>query len=881
MSIQSKNQAGIRRKLTLFICLGTLIIVSVGIGIRYTFGYNLLLTLEAESRLKMAQALSLNIKQVIDANNSLVDDFLTSEPTPKSRAKLSKLFETLVATALGGYGHIVLVDDKGEILFHPQKNLLGSRFVKEEVIDKMIKDKWAAVILPNIYLDEVFITFSVVNHKTLWAHKKMWKVFVVQDFEEVLEPLNGMTRQATILAAVLILFLIPLGFVFSLLFTKPIKRLWRAARQVKEGKEYIPIKLKTGDEIQELAEAFNDMVATIEKNKKEILREKAYIESAIKNILTGIAMIDIQGNLVVINPQTKELLGFSASQDIAADVLIRRMQVIGVDKLIDECKISNQLKGKDIVLPWGENRVLRCEAAPVKESKGELVGVLVTLLDITQDKLIDQMKTDFVSLVSHELRTPLATIKEGVSLVLDKALGETTPAQAKILTVSHTNISRLERIINELLDVSKIEAGKMELHRQAVNLADVINGVVVSFELRMKDKGLSFKINIEPKDIRVYIDSDKITEVFTNLVGNAMKFTEKGCIEISAQNKETTVECFVADSGIGIAKKDLSSVFGKFEQFTRASGPGEKGTGLGLSIAKGIVEMHKGEIKVESELGRGTKFVFTIPHYSAQEVVLDDINKKIASFVKDKRDFTLFINKFVDCADLEAMLGPGRCEEVLQKIAANFEKAVKKAEIAILSQSKEIVVLTDVGKYEAWEVSDKLKRIIKESVFELVEGKGVNFTYGYAIFPADAGNAENLIEAARKNSINEHQKQLEKKIMIVDDEPQIIKSVIRMLETWGYSKVISAGAGQEALELINKDVPDLLILDMKLPDMSGYEIIGRVKEAVRTAKIPILIMSGYEVEADRLKEYIKSKAILVVGKPIQLEQLEKLVSYLL
>ncbi|MDO9543030.1 MAG: PAS domain-containing sensor histidine kinase, partial [Kiritimatiellia bacterium] len=250
----------------------------------------------------------------------------------------------------------------------------------------------------------------------------------------------------------------------------------------------------------------------------------------------------------------------------------------------------------------------------------EKPAYLISIYDVTERKKveeelrkIDQMKTNFISVVSHELRTPLAIIKEGLSLVLDKIPGQINEKQEIILAASKNNIDRLARIINEILNISKIEAGEIGLKTELVNIADKVSEVVASFTARVNDKGLELKTSFSSPAINIHVDPDKIIQIFTNLINNALKFTDKGCIRIRIKELENEVECLVADTGIGIPENDLPKVFSKFQQFDRIDGPGEKGTGLGLSIVKDLVEMHKGKIRVDSQRGSGTKFTFTFP----------------------------------------------------------------------------------------------------------------------------------------------------------------------------------------------------------------------------------------------------------------------------
>ena len=275
--------------------------------------------------------------------------------------------------------------------------------------------------------------------------------------------------------------------------------------------------------------------------------------------------------------------------------------------------------------------ILSVTTSPIFAENGNFFGCVHIARNITQLKKyqnelesknkelekLDKLKSEFVSIVSHELRTPLSITKEGVSLVLDGVAGDINPQQNKILTTSKNNIDRLARIINSLLDISRIESGRMELKNKIVDLRALINSVITLFALKVKEKGLELRTDLpQNKALTLYVDEDKLIQVFTNLIDNSLKFTEKGFICISLVEKEEELEFVVSDTGIGIAAEDLPRVFNKFMQFGRTAGAGEKGTGLGLSIAKGLVELYGGKIRVESEVAKGSKFIFSLPKRS-------------------------------------------------------------------------------------------------------------------------------------------------------------------------------------------------------------------------------------------------------------------------
>jgi len=234
---------------------------------------------------------------------------------------------------------------------------------------------------------------------------------------------------------------------------------------------------------------------------------------------------------------------------------------------------------------------------------------------------LDAMKSEFVSVASHELRTPLAAIKNAVQLVLSGKTGEISETQAKFLSMAERNINRLTNILNDLLSLSRIESGKMEMNFKELDLREVIEFVTHSLKLQANSKSITLHSEIPEEIPKVYGDREKVEQILTNLIGNAIKFTpDGGEILITAKpfqdegkRYRKMVSISVKDNGIGIPKEHLNKIFDKFHQVEGSLHRSTGGTGLGLAITKGLVEAHQGRIWVESELGKGSTFTFTLP----------------------------------------------------------------------------------------------------------------------------------------------------------------------------------------------------------------------------------------------------------------------------
>ncbi|MBU1147687.1 MAG: GAF domain-containing sensor histidine kinase [Candidatus Omnitrophica bacterium] len=250
----------------------------------------------------------------------------------------------------------------------------------------------------------------------------------------------------------------------------------------------------------------------------------------------------------------------------------------------------------------------------LKEMASHVSGAIDKSLKYEEIKRLSALKLDFVATVSHELRSPLTSVKEAMNLLLDGLTGEVNPTQEKFLTIAKKNIDRVLRLIEELLGLSKLEAGRLDTKRNFQDICAVTKETYETMKIDADKKDIRLKLDTSHKKIEMWFDRDQIQRVFTNLIGNAIKFTQNsGIVKIELEDLGKFVEVSIIDNGPGIAEKDLDKVFDKFYTVGRASSSGTKSTGLGLPITKEIVEAHRGRIWVSSRLGRGSKFSFTLP----------------------------------------------------------------------------------------------------------------------------------------------------------------------------------------------------------------------------------------------------------------------------
>ena len=272
---------------------------------------------------------------------------------------------------------------------------------------------------------------------------------------------------------------------------------------------------------------------------------------------------------------------------------------------------SGRGSGHERVQDWGP------------EKARDAIKMLSLELERKNEELkdLDKLKSKFIANVSHELRTPLTIIKGAVSQVISGIYGLVTEEQRKKLLMALRNAERLNLMIDDLLDFAKLEAKQVQLNLTGVNMVDLIREVHSSFYGLAVEKGLDLNVEYPAPKIRVTADRNRLIQVLTNLLGNALKFTEKGEIKMILTEGRDYIECRVTDTGCGIPAEDLPKIFERFQQVGERAGNNLQGTGLGLSICKEIIELHKGRIWAESRLQKGTAFIFSLPKNSSQDLL--------------------------------------------------------------------------------------------------------------------------------------------------------------------------------------------------------------------------------------------------------------------
>jgi len=423
--------------------------------------------------------------------------------------------------------------------------------------------------------------------------------------------LNNLKR--LLVTSVLLAFILAIitSFVASVVISKPIKEMSSMAKAIAGGDFSKRVSISAKDEIGDLAKAFNFMTEQIRTRIEEVTSSKSRFEAVLLSMFEGIMVVDIKGTILLMNQPLKDFL--LVKENPVGKKPLEIVRNIEIQEIADNSlRLKRGVESREISVFLPEEKILLLHATPIIRD-GKTEGAVLVFHDITELRRLERVRQDFVANVSHELRTPVASIKGYAETLLEGALEDKENAE-DFLKIIYSDSDRLARLIDDLLDLSKIESGKLKLTLKPTALEPIIKRVVYGLNKQAKDKSIKIQIDT-PLDLPdILADETRVAQVLLNLIDNAIKYTEsKGLITISAKEKDKFVQINVSDTGVGIPEKDIPRLFERFYRVDKVRSRELGGTGLGLSIVKHIVQAHGGQVSVQSVLGQGCTFSFTIP----------------------------------------------------------------------------------------------------------------------------------------------------------------------------------------------------------------------------------------------------------------------------
>ncbi|MDD5773886.1 MAG: response regulator [bacterium] len=634
------------------------------------------------------------------------------------------------------------------------------------------------------------------------------------------------------------------------------------------------------------------LLTELEKKNQELSETTEYMKAVLDNSADMIITTDSQANIVEFNPAGERMLGFKKEEVYGTSVEKFYRHAEERRKIIEKLQKKEQIANYETKL-WTKNGKLldiSLSLSQLKNKDGNSVGTVGISKDISKQKQlekklreankeleqkikevqkIEQMKSDFLSVVSHELRTPLTSILGFAKMIQRRFTKDILPylntSETKMaesvnkiqenLKIITSEGERLARLINNVLDLAKIEAGKMEWKVEPAKMEEICKTAMNAVSSLADHKKLNIKFLPDEDLPLVNVDQDRLIQVVTNLFSNAIKFTNTGSVTCIIKNLKDTLEVRIKDSGVGIKPEDIGKLFEKFKQVGDGDTVSDKpkGTGLGLTICKEIIEALGGKIWVESEYGKGSSFIFTLPAIiesapsKAKKTSLEYAPINISKFLdkisrKEKGHLILIVD---DESHIRTLLREELEEEGYKILeAANGNDALVSAR-----KEKPDLIICDIlmPGLNGFDVLTLLKTDENTSdipilIHSIYEDKEKGYKLGADKYITKSVNTETLIKSVSDLLSGKDKKTRNKKVLLIEEDKAISKTIHDVLKSKGY-QVIFAYNSKEGLEKAKIESPDLIIIDDLISKANGYEILRTIQTTKETQKSNIVILT--------------------------------------
>jgi PAS domain S-box-containing protein len=689
----------------------------------------------------------------------------------------------------------------------------------------------------------------------------------------------------------------------------PLTQLTASARRIEGGDLGAAQQTLRDDEIGVLVNSFAKMVLAIEARERELAQalgesrelaavtaeSRRRVEVAHADLLAmlettpaALMIFDLDGSVRLRNRAATEVLGIEPQNPELRKNYWSRFKRVAKDGSVippEQWVSARALRGEtvsnhelEIHHPDGRVYPIIASGAPLKNELGHVTGAVVAFQDISRLREVDRMKEEFVSIVSHELRTPLTSIRGSIQLVVGEPGSVPDPEHRTLLQIALNNCERLVRIINDILDVSKIESGNLPLHKKAVNVAELIRQSVDVVASPARNAGVRVDVKL-PADLRpVMVDQDRIVQALVNLLSNAVKFAPSGStVTVAAMAGEQTVTVSVTDEGEGIAPENLSRLFRKFQQVDSSSSRRKGGTGLGLAITKALVEQHGGRIFVDSALNKGTRFSITLPLATAEEAAavapvvanLDgsaSLHVRRVLVVDDDDDFRELMRQQLKHAGY---------------VVFDARDAASALQIARTARPDVITVDLLMPGIDGWNFIDTLRQEDTLAAIPIVVVSGAADAKTSGKRPLDVSvitKGEGTDRLLREISLALAGRR-GATILVAEDDADLRGVLTTSLMRNGHH-VVPARDGAEALAAIERDHIDLLVLDLVMPNIDGFGVLARLKELPNGEHIPVIVVTGADRSTTEL-EALRLGANVYLSKPVEAAALTEQVTKLL
>jgi len=434
-------------------------------------------------------------------------------------------------------------------------------------------------------------------------------VRVATSTEEITKPLSSLSKWAALLTAVVGLVALVVADYINRNITEPLKEMLDLTKQLQEGEFGRRVLVRSTDEIGQLCRAFNELSLKLEEMFQTIHDRESKLNAILTGMEDGVLAVDTNHKVILANRSLAEMINEDETNLIGKDLIevIQSYQLVEV--VSDAMKSTKSIETEIKLFPSSE-RIIAVTSSPLEDENSQVIGVVIVLRDVTELRRLESMRKEFVANVSHELRTPMTSIKGFVETILNGKVNDAALVE-RFLTIVKGETDRMITLINDLLDLTKIESSKQKIIFEEVNIRSVFADTITVLENKANEKGITLENHLD--DLFVLGDPKLLRQVSINLVDNAIKYNkERGRVWIDAVVEDGVAKICVNDTGFGIPSEHLDRIFERFYRVDKGRSRQMGGTGLGLSIVKHIIDRHKGKIWAESEVGVGTRIIFTL-----------------------------------------------------------------------------------------------------------------------------------------------------------------------------------------------------------------------------------------------------------------------------
>lgn len=793
-------------------------------------------------------------------------------------AKLRQLQRNLVDAGR----EVFVTNDRGDYLLHPDATRTygfdrGQRFRIQQdypaltVLFDAVDPVSEVMLLPEDSGSQqagVYARFAIDRDRP----ERFIAIGITQPYAQIVAGVRGALNGMVGGAALLVLLAVALSLLLSRRLSRPLKQVTHAVREYARGRSAAGLPVDRGDEIGLLARSFQSMArqvdeartrlsdmnrgleATVQERTRELQRSELRQRIVVENMVEGLISIDEQGLIQGFNPAAERLFGYAAAEvagrnvsmlmpepDASAhDGYMRAYHETGTPRIIGRTREVEGRRRDGSTFPmdlavnemWFDDQRL-------------YIG---SVRDITERKQVERLKNEFISTVSHELRTPLTSIRGSLGLLLGGAVGELPAKVVELLTIAGNNTERLLLLINDILDIQKIESGKMAFRFETVPLMPFLQQAVAEHASYGAQYGTSFVITRALEDAAVYVDRDRLMQVMGNLLSNAAKFSPPGGrVEISvARQHDGRLRVSVSDYGPGIPEDFRDKLFTRFSQSDSSDTRQKGGTGLGLAITKALVERLGGRIGVTTSTGLGSTFYFELPAMVSNDAVVEggmrrslpDQRASSVLIVEDDTDIGVLIQRMLSAVGYDADIAADA--EQARQMLAREDSAYRLLVLDIMLPGEDGISL--LRSLRADPSTRELPVVVVSAIADETRRELEGGALGVVDWLTKPIDQQRLVRAVKQAAPAGERA----RVLHVEDEPdvyQVVNSILRDHCELTWADTLAAGR-----RMLQTRHFDLLLLDIGLPDGSGLDLI----ETIERCDIPpqVVIFSAMDVSED-------------------------------